>query len=332
MAEVDMKENEIRKAKTFNRYLEIVKKDVESFLNFHDFVQIQCPACEGMDYLFEFKKDGFSYVSCKKCSTLFVNPRPPFKALKEFYSKSRSTNFWINEFFKPVAEIRRAKIFRPQAEYISKVLEGNNHHVVGDIGAGFGLFLEELRKIKPDNHYVAIEPSLEMADICAKKGLEVKCTSLEDINDNKEDFDLLTAFELVEHLFDPVLFFKKVYSLLKFKGYFFLTTLNSKGFDILLLWEKSKSIMPPHHLNFFNLMSIRLLLERLGFEIIELATPGRLDWDIVEGMIKNENVKLDRIWELLAYEGSEESKKNLQNWISESNLSSHMSVFACKKG
>ena len=61
-----------------------------------------------------------------------------------------------------------------------------------------------------------------------------------------------------------------------------MTTLNGRGFDILLLWNKSKSIAPPLHLNFFNPGSIRILLEKIGFQILEISTPGKLDWDIVE--------------------------------------------------
>ena len=71
-----------------------------------------------------------------------------------------------------------------------------------------------------------------------------------------------------------------------------MTTLNGLGFDIQQLWEQSKSISPPHHLNFYNTKSISLLLESSGFEIVEIATPGKLDWDIVEGMIKDKEERI----------------------------------------
>jgi SAM-dependent methyltransferase/ribosomal protein S27E len=325
-----MKEEEIRKREVFNRYLELVEKDVKEFFDFNSFVQINCPACGGDSFIKEFEKLGFRYVTCKNCSTLFVDPRPPFDTLKEFYSKSPSTSFWVSEFFKPVAEVRREKIFRPRAEYISALLKDNRKWVVGDIGAGFGLFLEELRKILPDGNYIAIEPSVEMAEICKAKGLKVQCVCLEDMKGMKNSFDLLTVFELLEHLYEPLTFLKKAYFLLKPGGHLFLTTLNGKGFDILLLWDKSKSTAPPHHLNFFNPDSLRYLMEKIGFEIIEVSTPGKLDWDIVEGMIKNEGVNCGRFWNLLALEESEECKRELQDWISKNNLSSHMRILAKK--
>lgn len=325
-----MKEEEIRKRDVFNKYLALVEQDVKKLFDFQSFIEINCPACNSSNLHLEFEKIGFRYVSCKECSTFFVNPRSAFENLKDFYSKSPSASFWVNEFFKPVAEARREKIFKPHAEYISKFFSTDNQQTVGDIGAGFGIFLEELRKIMPDNDYIAIEPSVEMADICSKKAFKVKCMCLEDIKEMENSFDFLTGFELLEHLFDPSFFLKKAYSLLKPNGYLYMTTLNGKGFDILLLWEKSKSIAPPHHLNFFNTKSIRHLLKKVGFEVIEISTPGELDWDIVEGMIKNEGINIDRFWNLLAYESSEGCKMEFQDWISRNNLSSHMRILAKK--
>ncbi len=324
-----MKEGEIRKPDVLNRYLELVENDVREFFDFKSFMEVSCPACDGDSFIEEFEKLGFKYVSCKNCSTLFVSPRPQLDTLKEFYSKSPSSSFWVNEFFMPVAEVRREKIFKPRADYVSKILDTSKRWVVGDIGAGIGLFLEELRNLLPGNRYIAIEPSVEMADICNKKGLEAKCICIEDIN-GMGNFDLLTSFELLEHLFDPASFIKKVYTLLKPGGLLLLTTLNCKGFDILLLWDKSKSIIPPHHLNFFNPSSMRHLLERSGFEVIEISTPGKLDWDIIEGMINNEGVDMGRFWNLLAKEGSEVCKTELQDWISKQNLSSHMRILVKK--
>lgn len=121
-----------------------------------------------------------------------------------------------------MAEIRREKIFRPRAEFIANFLGPKKKLAIGDIGAGFGLFLEELKKIFAENSYVAIDPSLEMAEICQKKELEVLNSTLEDLDNGQISFDLLTAFELLEHLCNPRLFFKKVYAILKPGGILFL--------------------------------------------------------------------------------------------------------------
>jgi 2-polyprenyl-3-methyl-5-hydroxy-6-metoxy-1,4-benzoquinol methylase len=308
----------------------LVEEDVKHFFDPDSFVSGNCPACNGNDLSPEFKKLEFQYVSCIGCRTLFVNPRPSLEMLKKFYSDSPSSRFWAEKFFKPMIESRRDKIFRPRAEYASGIFGCNKKSIIGDIGAGFGLFLEEMRRLLPDNEYVAIEPSLDMSRICQEKKLKVKCMCLEEICGMEEGFDALTAFELFEHLQDPASFLKKTFSLLKPGGHLLLTTLNGGGFDVLILWEKSKSITPPHHLNFLSPHSARFLLEKVGFDITEISTPGKLDWDIIEGMIKNEGVDLGRFWNSLAISGIETSKEELQSWISRNNLSSHMRILARK--
>lgn len=324
-----MKEEEIRKRSVFNRYLELLGDDIRSFFKDRSrFVCTNCPACGSSQHRREFDKEGFVYVSCENCDTLFVNPRPPFSELLKFYTDSPSTRFWVNDFFKPVAEVRREKIFKPRVEFVSKRFGDKRFEAVGDIGAGFGLFLEELTKVWNVKRLVAIEPSTEMAAICSGKGLEVIPKAVEDVTGCDDAFDLLTAFELFEHLHEPERFLKTTRNLLKPGGYLVLTTLSGYGFDIQTLWERSKSVQPPHHLNFFNPDSMALLLKRCGYEVAEISTPGKLDWDIVEGMILQEEAHPGRFFEFFAKRGDAPSKAALQEWITKFHLSSHLRVVA----
>lgn len=325
-----MREEDIRKRDVHNRYLQLVNEDAEIlFADKSDFEYIRCPACGEISYSSEFSKQGFSYVSCPSCSTLYLNPRPRFDKLMQFYADSKSTSYWVNEFFMPMAEARREKIFKPRADYVCETIPVESGFCIGDIGAGFGIFLEEMKKLRPDTRLIAIEPSIEQAEICRNKGMEVMCRALEDL-DSGPIFNLLISYELFEHLHEPQVFIKKIYELLKPGGYFLMTTLNGLGFDIQLLWEKSKSISPPHHINFFNPQSISLLLQQNGFDIIQVSTPGVLDWDITEGMMRNEGVRLERFWHLLSEKADESCKQGLQQWITNANLSSHMRVLARK--
>ena len=326
-----MKEEDIRKREVFNQYLQIVGEDVKKiFADRKQFLNIDCPACHNRNFEPQFGKLGFNYVLCRDCGTLFVNPRPSFENLNEFYTKSESTVFWVEEFFKPVAEARREKIFRPRVEYIRDKFSQNTFKIVGDIGAGFGIFLEELAKFWPSAKMIAIEPSVDMVKICQKKGLEVIPSALENVKEWDGRFDLLTSFELFEHLQEPGKFLEKIWNLLRPGGYFFLSTLNGEGFDVQILWEKSKSLSPPQHLNLFNLHSVCLLLKSKGFIVRELSTPGKLDWNIVEGMYQEEGVYPGRFWEQVSKKAAPGAKEKLQTWISENNFSSHMQIL-CQK-
>jgi SAM-dependent methyltransferase len=169
-----------------------------------------------------------------------------------------------------------------------------------------------------------------MAKICRDKGLQVLESTLEEVS-SAEKFDLLTAFELFEHLHDPIPFVEKLRDLLNPGGYLFLTTLNGLGFDIQTLWERAKSVSPPHHINFFNPHSIEILLDRVGFDIVEISTPGQLDWDIIEGGFRYEGIDPGRFFSTVSYHGTGEAKRDLQQWIRTYNFSSHMRVIARKR-
>lgn len=326
-----MKEEEIRKRVVLNRYLDLVQEDsIRLFQDRSAFMKIDCPACGNTEPVSQFDKMGFCYVQCGKCETLFVSPRPAYQDLMKIYVDSPSTRFWVNDFFLPMAEVRREKIFKPRAEFIAERFSEIRSGKMADIGAGFGLFLEELKKLWPESDIVAIEPSVDMAKICRGKGLKVLESTLEDV-DPEERFDLMTAFELFEHLHDPLPFVEKLYSLLKPGGYLFLTTLNGLGFDIQILWERAKSVFPPPHLNFFNPRSMETLLVRKGFKIVEIATPGQLDWDIIEGAYRHEGMDPGRFFKTVSRHGTDEAKRHLQQWIRENNFSSHMRVIAKKR-
>ena len=326
-----MKEEEIRKRDVLNRYLELVQEDSNRlFYDRSAFIKIDCPACGNPEPENRFDKMGFSYVQCGQCETLFVNPRPAYHDLMKIYVDSPSTKFWVNDFFLPTAEVRREKIFKPRAQFITNRFSEIKYKRMADIGAGFGLFLEEMKALWPTSDIVAVEPSIDMAKICRDKGLPVLETTLENV-DPMERFDLMTAFELFEHLHDPLPFIEKVYNLLNPGGYLFITTLNALGFDIQILWERAKSVFPPQHLNFFNPHSMATLLIRKGFEIVEIATPGQLDWDIVEGVYNHEGLNPGRFFKTVSRYASEEAKRDLQQWIRENHFSSHMRVIARKK-
>lgn len=87
-------------------------------------------------------------------------------------------------------------------------------------------------------------------------------------------------------------------------------------------------IIPPIHLTLFNKSSVELLLKRIGFDRIEVTTPGRLDWDIVEQSIDSQSFDPGRFWRMVADEATDECKAELQQWIASNGLSSHMWVLA----
>ena len=112
-----------------------------------------------------------------------------------------------------------------------------------------------------------------------------------------------------------------------------LSTPNGEGFDFKILKDKTENITPPEHIQYFNPKSIKILLEKIGFEIIDISTPGILDTNIIKRQItekqfdiKQNNEFLDFIYSI----NNEELENSFQKFIQENKLSSHMLIFARK--
>ena len=324
-----MKEEEIRPQRIFDEYLRLAQEDTTTYFSNAEQVRGNCPACEEVGVP-AFVKHGFSYEICSKCLSLYVNPRPVASAFAKYYTESPSSEFWAKTFYKETADARREKLWKPKAQLIREILcrYGADKFALIDIGGGFGLFAEEIRNLcgQPP---IIIEPGPQLAAACREKSLSVIQKFLEEVEpeDLPSGHKVFVSFELFEHLHDPSLFLKHLPALMGSGDLFIFTTLSGSGVDIQALWENSKSVMPPHHLNFLNPRSIELLLARLGFESLEITTPGKLDIDI---LVNNPAAIKDRFWKTFISTASDSEKAEWQKMISASGWSSHMMV-VCRK-
>jgi hypothetical protein len=326
-------EEDIRPEKVFNEYLRLAAIDTVTFFENKESIEITCPACAGNEGSEWVKKSLFTYKICFSCKTIYVSPRPFIESFNSYYTDSPSTKFWATSFYKVTENARREKLWRPKAEMIKKRIQhygsGAPFQFIVDIGGGYGVFDEEIKAIM-DIETIIIEPSIHLAQICRNKGLQVVEKFMEDILDEDlpEGRKCYVSFELFEHLHDPAKFLKILFDNMKQGDIFIFTTLSSMGIDIQLLCEHSKALSPPHHLNFFNPKSATILLEKIGFDVLEAITPGKLDIDI---LMKNKQFLKDKFWKNLLEYQNEIELNVLQEFIASSGLSSHMMITCIKK-
>lgn len=334
-----LKEDEIRPKNAQKIATDLRIEDIQSMfyknekLDHDCFVEVTCPACGRDSNSFEFEKDGFKFNRCNYCNTLYVSPRPNENKLLEYYGHSKSIEYFTKEILEKTKEIRKQMIFKPRAQKIIDLLANIQlkRNVLVDVGGGNGLFLESLDSAGAGfEKYINVEPSNEGANLTLERGFDVFNGFIEDFNSDIK-IDLITAFELIEHLFDPMAFLNKISSLLNAGGVFILTTPNIEGFDLLLLGSKSDNIGAPNHLNYFNPQSIKILLEKCNFEIIHIETPGVLDLNIIENKINSE-IEIDDKFVSFLLRKDKQTKDNFQKFLMDNNLSSNMMVIARKVG
>ena len=323
-----MKESEIRPQELFNRYLELSKQDIDRFFSDRSlFREVPCPACKSEKSRQGMEKFGFRYLECLECGSLYLSPRPGVQMFDRYYAESEAVKFWGTDFFKETAEARREKMFKPRARLLAEWVTrcGNNGGVFCDIGSGYGIFLEEVRKLGIFKEVVGIEPAPNLAAICEDRGFRIIRKKAEDVAAGEVCASFVTAFEVLEHLYDPAEFLEAIRRILAPGGLCLFTTLTVSGFDIQVLWEHSKSVYPPHHVNLISIEGARRLIERCGLEVEELGTPGELDVDIVANMVKeNPEIVLPRFVRQIVENPDEEVRSSFQGFLKAGRLSSHL--------
>jgi 2-polyprenyl-3-methyl-5-hydroxy-6-metoxy-1,4-benzoquinol methylase len=324
-----MKEFEIRPQDLFNRFLELTHRDIARYFGDHTtFIAVRCPACGSNRQELGLEKLGFRYDICLDCGSLFVSPRPSSELINAYYRDSEAVKFWMTDFYKLTAEARRKAIFEPRARLVKEMVARygmSDPGVLADVGAGYGIFLEEVAKQKLFQRVVAIEPSPDLANICSQKQFPVIQKPVEAINGAEIQASWATAFEVLEHVYNPIEFLSAVRKILIPGGFFLFSTLTVTGFDIQVLWENSKIVQPPVHLNFLSVAGVELAARNAGFEVIELSTPGRLDVDIVYNTVtENPRVELPRFVRQLVFHTPQETREAFQQFLQAHRLSSHV--------
>lgn len=324
-------EEEIRPEKIFDEYLELTNKDIITYFSEVKRIEIDCPACGGKGNLWA-EKSTFSYQQCKSCLSIFVSPRPIREAFDAYYTDSPSTKYWATTFYKVTEAARREKLWKPKAQLIKQIIE--EHQTDGeiktviDIGGGYGVFDEELKNLM-EIATIIVEPSVHLAKVCRDKGLVVIEKFMEDVlpDELPAGKKCFVSFELFEHLYDISDFLKTIFNAMQKDDLFIFTTLSGMGIDIQVLGEHAKAMSPPHHLNFLNPKSVSGLLRRVGFEVLDAKTPGKLDVDILKN---NTKFIKDGFWKNYFKYSNQEEQDKMQLFIAEAGLSSHMMI-TCKK-
>lgn len=226
---------------------------------FQNYPQI-CPICkQGKKFKFirdfEKKLDKFSLYQCSECHVQFYLP---FKGIKDKDYEQRNS-YKIYEIITP-------QIFRG---YHKKFLERNKnfHHKpkILDLGCGTGEFLDQLKKRGCEVWGADIDHN---AILMAKKyfNLEnVYAASFKDFfeNNNLPQFDIVTTFEVVHLLEDPLEFIKNIQKILKPTGKIILSVPSRQR----MMAELNGWDLPPYCITRWDSRSISNLFLKINFRI-----------------------------------------------------------------
>jgi 2-polyprenyl-3-methyl-5-hydroxy-6-metoxy-1,4-benzoquinol methylase len=223
---------------------------------------LNCPLCAdaSVETVFGFERHCLS--RCSTCGLVFDCRRPTLAELSDYYRQYSYGDL------KPCSHPTIASFQRLLSDF-----EAFRHYgTVLDIGCGQGDFLWQARQRGWSAQ--GSEFSTAAAALCRKRGLSVTQRPLSQAGFTPASFDVITAFEVLEHVNDPSELISSVRFLLRPGGLFYLTTPN---FDSLLRFaegEKFKMLCYPEHLCFYTKSSLSNLARLHNFRLLRLRTTG----------------------------------------------------------
>ncbi|MBR9705525.1 class I SAM-dependent methyltransferase [Candidatus Pacearchaeota archaeon] len=206
------------------------------------------PVLKTKDYRFQIDNKLFQIVKCKNCDLKFLNPRPNEKEIKKYYPDDIK---WEKE---------EPKVQNEKYSIIKNLKKGK----ILDIGCAKGEFLSFLKNKGYDVY--GVEPSAD-SKIAEKKGIKVK-NSISDFK--KNFFDIITMWQVIEHLHNPNETLKKINHLLKKDGNLVISTLNMESSEAKFFKKHWFHLDIPRHLYFFSPKTLKKLLQKNGFKIIKI--------------------------------------------------------------
>ena len=138
--------------------------------------------------------------------------------------------------------------------------------IVADIGCGCGAFLDYVNSVATD--VVAIEPSEAYRKIMNRKGFHVYPYASDAIADYEGKLNLITSFDVIEHVNDPLDFLKEIYQLLDIGGSAFIgTPTNAPIMRSLMGQEYEKKLLySVQHLWIFSEKNLSMISGKIGFK------------------------------------------------------------------
>jgi len=228
-----------------------------------------CPLCSHATTVLALDKrdsDGIRYSRCQQCHFVFLDPSPVeedynkiyetgFDGLDEWWQKKKADHGIGDDTFEyPILDTLRNYV--PSGKFL-------------DFGCGTGWVLKNVAGTY-DGWGVDIDRQrLETARRVTRLGEKIQDFRTLDRNSFLSSFEVIHSNQNLEHLLDPLAYLELFKSWLKPGGVLYFSCPASDSFAWNFLREDNSMAMLPH-VSMFNEDSLRFIIRKLGFTLLEL--------------------------------------------------------------
>ncbi len=217
---------------------------------------MSCPVCHYKEQKEVLKKQDFSLLKCRNCHLVFLDDSHE-KDVKQYNYYRDRINLEKAELYNSITESR-------YLELLEKIECYRKRNEILDVGCGEGHFMSVA---KTNNWKVTgIEKAVYAIEICKKFNLNRVYSDL--LHLKKDHYDVVTMFEVLEHLKQPNEYLIKINEILRPGGVLIISTPNFNCLTRKLL-KNRWSLINKEHLIYFTPYTIKSLLGKCNFKILE---------------------------------------------------------------
>lgn len=220
------------------------------------------------------RKNGYNIYECKNCGLKATDLGEDYESfVKKYYGKGY---FSGDPRYAAYASYASDKwhITRNMKKFLAKIKKHKKSGKLLDVGCAMGYFVELARKSGYDAY------GFDASEFASKKARarldgRVAYGSIRTVNYPKKSFDVITMFDVVEHLGDPIGDIAKLATFLKDDGIMVIATGNTGSRAARFFKRRWTFYIPPQHLYFFNRKTFTTLLTSSGVKPVEWFGIGK---------------------------------------------------------
>jgi 2-polyprenyl-3-methyl-5-hydroxy-6-metoxy-1,4-benzoquinol methylase len=204
-------------------------------------------------------------VQCRQCGLVYANPRGDAQELQDTYEAVEDP-LYVQE--------RKGRVltFERHLRPLEAITGPPAARPLLDVGAYTGVFVEIAARHGWDAW--GLEPSFWAVEQARSRGLQVIHGTLEGADLEPGRFDVVTLWDVIEHLGDPYGSLRQVHRFLKPGGLVVLHTIDIDSLFARLMGARWPWLMEMH-LYYFSRRTLRAMLTQCGFEVIRDGPQGR---------------------------------------------------------
>ena len=236
-----------------------------------DLKTYHCPLCGNEKSTQLYVVDEFSIVRCVDCSMVYVNPRLINEKVYTLYTDNyfhRALHGYEN--YELTAHLRIKTFKRWYKTIVPYCLREKGHAL--DIGCAAGYFLDVLKK----DGWLAegIELDKKIYASLVQRGYDVYDQPLEKFI-APHRYELITLFDVVEHLPHVQSDFAKLHAMLADDGILALVTPNFDSLQRKIFGKRWFQFKPMEHIYYFSPQTLKKIADQNDFAVLEKKSTGQ---------------------------------------------------------